>query len=73
MSAATATAKQTGNRGRFRPGPDPRRHRFTRDECIGFWAAIESIASRYPDAVMSDGRHIVVNFLPAVLARRARG
>ncbi|HET9531372.1 MAG TPA: hypothetical protein VFQ92_13530 [Blastocatellia bacterium] len=74
MSAATATAKQTGNRGRFRPGPDPRRHKFTRDECIeGFWAAIESIVTRYPQAILPDGRHIVVNFLPAVLARKARG
>ena len=43
---------------------DPWRHRFTRDECVtGFWAAIESITTRYPKAVYPDGRHIVCNFL----------
>ena len=58
-----SAAKQE-HRGRFKPGHDPRRHKFTRDECIdGFWAAIESIVCRYPDAIMPDGRHIVVNFL----------
>jgi hypothetical protein len=52
------------NRGRFQKGPDPRRHKFTRDECSdGFWAAVESIVCRYPNAVMSDGRHMVVNFM----------
>jgi hypothetical protein len=52
------------HRDRFRPGPDPRRHKFTREECSdGFWAAVESITTRFPVAVMSDGRHIVVNFL----------
>lgn len=40
------------------------RHKFTREECQrGFWAAIESIVTRYPDAVMPDGRHIACNFL----------
>lgn len=34
------------------------------EECSdGFWAAVESITTRFPVAVMSDGRHIVVNFL----------
>ncbi|HET9530448.1 MAG TPA: hypothetical protein VFQ92_08860 [Blastocatellia bacterium] len=71
MSARVKPAQT--NRGRFRPGPDPRRHKFTRDECIeGFWAAIESIASRHPNAVRRDGRHIVTTFLPAMLARKAR-
>ena len=52
------------NKGRFRKGADPRRHRFTREECsAGFWAAIESITTHYPKAVMMDGRHIVCNFL----------
>lgn len=50
--------------GRFKKGHDPRRHKFTRDECSrGFWAAIESITARYPNAVMRDGRHIACNFL----------
>ncbi len=52
------------NAGQFKKGADPRRHKFTRDECSkGFWAAVESIVTRYPDAIMSDGRHMVVNFL----------
>jgi hypothetical protein len=50
--------------GRFRKGFDARRHRFTKDECSkGFWHAIESIITRYPDAIMPDGRHIACNFL----------
>jgi hypothetical protein len=60
--------------GRFKKG-DPRihrcskacthpRHRFTSEECSrGFWAAIESIVSRHPNAIMADGRHIACNFL----------
>ena len=59
------------HRGRFKPGYDPRRHVFTKDECsAGFWAAIESVAARYPDAVDSAGRHMVCNFLRAVTARK---
>jgi hypothetical protein len=51
-------------RGRFKPGFDPRRHKFSKEECSdGFWAAITSIVTRYPDAIMPDGRHIAVNFL----------
>ena len=72
MSAARQ--QRVTNRGRFKPGPDPRRHKFTRDECFeGFWAAIESVVIRYPDAVTRDGRHIVANFLPVMLARKALG
>jgi hypothetical protein len=52
------------NRGCFRPGPDPRRHRFTRDECVaGFWAAVYSNITRYPDALDSAGRHMACQFL----------
>ena len=52
------------NKGRFQKGPDRRRHKFTKEECSdGFWAAVESIVCRYPDAIMPDGRHIVVNFM----------
>lgn len=58
------------NKGRFTKGDDPRRHKFTREECqAGFWAAIESVASRYPDAV-NGHTHMAVNFLPAVLKKR---
>jgi hypothetical protein len=56
--------KENNNPGAFRKGADPRRHKFTRDECSkGFWAAVESIVCRYPDAIGADGRHMVVNFL----------
>lgn len=38
------------NAGQFRKGDDPRRHKFTRDECVaGFWAALESLTVRYDD------------------------
>jgi hypothetical protein len=47
------------NSGQFKKGHDPRRHKFTKDECItGFWRALESIATRYPDAVDRSGRHM---------------
>jgi hypothetical protein len=60
----SAKQEPQGNRGHFKRGHDPRRHKFTTEECsAGFWAAVESIVSRHPDAVMPDGRHIVVNFL----------
>lgn len=58
------------NRGWFKKGNDPRRHKFTREECQdGFWAAIESVAARYPNAVTARG-HIVLNFLPTMIARK---
>jgi hypothetical protein len=60
------------NPGQFRPGPDPRRHRFTRSECQrGFWAALVSIIARYPDAVDSVGRHMACDFLK-VAGRQTR-
>lgn len=56
--------KPTINRGRFRKGPDPRRHRFTVEECQrGFWSAVFSIVARYPDAIGADGRHMACDFL----------
>ncbi len=56
--------KRRKNRGQFRPGPDPRRHKFTQAECqAGFWAAIYSIVLRYPDAIDSSGRHMAFDFL----------
>jgi hypothetical protein len=61
------------NRGRFQKGYDARRHKFTKEECSdGFWAAIESIAIRYPDAVINDGshRHITANFMKWVTGRK---
>jgi hypothetical protein len=52
------------NRGQFRPGHDPRRHRFSLEECqAGFQKAIESIIRRYPEAIGSDGRHMAFDFL----------
>jgi hypothetical protein len=78
MSAAMQTAEAitqppVEHRGRFKKGYDPRRHKFTADECsAGFWAAIESIITRYPDAIMPDGRHMVANFLKAVTKRKPK-
>lgn len=41
MSKASDQPKRKPNAGSFRPGPDPRRHKFTRGECsAGFWTAI---------------------------------
>jgi hypothetical protein len=60
----TTPADKPLRRGQFRRGYDPRRHVFTPDECSrGFWAAIDSIITRYPNAIMADGRHIACNFL----------
>jgi hypothetical protein len=68
--APPQATEQTEYRGRFKKGPDPRRHVFTKDECSdGFWAAVESIITRYPDAIMSDGRHMVANFMKSRTAR----
>ncbi len=53
--------------GHFKKGADPRRHKFTRAECVaGFWAAIESITERYPAATTSFGAHMSTKFLPAL-------
>jgi hypothetical protein len=63
MTTPTQTDRPK-NRGRFKPGHDPRRHRFTTEECQrGFWNAIYSIVERYPDAIGDDGRHMAFNFL----------
>jgi hypothetical protein len=52
------------NRGQFKKGADPRRHKFTTEECqAGFWKAIESIVARFPDAVDSSHRHMACRFL----------
>jgi hypothetical protein len=41
MPTTPERKKRTANRGSFKPGPDPRRHKFTREECsAGFWTAI---------------------------------
>jgi hypothetical protein len=54
----------TPDRGQFRKGYDPRRHKFTKEECqTGLWKAIESIVIRYPDAVDSSKRHMACRFL----------
>jgi hypothetical protein len=52
------------NRGWFKPGHDPRRHKFTQAECqAGYWAALTSIITRYPTAIDSSGRHMACDFL----------
>jgi hypothetical protein len=58
------TKRRHANRGCFKPGFDPRRHRFTREEYqAGFWKALESIIVRFPDAVDNAGRHMACDFL----------
>jgi hypothetical protein len=40
MSAKQDSTRRP-NAGQFKPGPDPRRHKFTPEECSrGFWTAI---------------------------------
>ena len=70
MMASTQTDKPV--RGRpFQKGYDSRRHKFTRDECSkGFWAMVESVVDRHPDAINSNGAHMVVNALPAILKKK---
>jgi hypothetical protein len=63
MNEITPTETRT-NRGRFKPGPDSRRHRFSREECqAGFWAALTSIITRFPTAIDQNGRHMSCRFL----------
>jgi hypothetical protein len=58
------TASPKPNRGHFRKGHDPRRHKLTREERQrGFWNALESIVARYPDAIDNAGRHMACQFL----------
>ncbi|HEX7318650.1 MAG TPA: hypothetical protein VF297_32375 [Pyrinomonadaceae bacterium] len=50
----SSTSTRKANAGSFRKGADPRRHQFTRAECVeggrrGFWAALESVTVRYND------------------------
>jgi len=69
MKTITPTDRRV-NRGRFKAGFDSRRHKFSRDECVkGFWAALASIVTRFPDAVDSSGRHIACAFLTWRLQR----
>lgn len=56
--------KTKKNAGHFKKGADPRRHKFTREQCqAGFWAAIYSIITRYPEAIDASGRHMACDFL----------
>ena len=60
----TSIARTPNHRGQFRKGFDARRHILTHDErSKGFWHALDSIITRYPNAIMRDGRHIACNFL----------
>lgn len=62
---------ESKRKGQFQKGFDPRRHVFTREECQkGFWAAIDSIVDRYPNALDSSGRHMACNALPALIAKK---
>lgn len=52
------------NRGQFRKGHDPRRHKLTVEECqAGFQAALVSIITRYPNAINGAGQHMARRFL----------
>jgi hypothetical protein len=60
-------------KGRFLAGPDPGRHQFTQSERIkGFWAMLDSIYTRYPDAVLkgNGSRHIACYALPYLIQRK---
>jgi hypothetical protein len=63
----------TKRRGRpFAKGYDSTRHVFSQSECqLGFQRAIESIVSRYPNAVDKNNVHMVTRFLPSISERRA--
>ncbi|HKQ72530.1 MAG TPA: hypothetical protein VJ810_02305 [Blastocatellia bacterium] len=53
------TITKRGNRGLFKKGHDPRRHRFSLEECQrGFLAALTSIIARYLTAIDASGRHM---------------
>ena len=65
------SANAITNSGRFKKGPDARRHTFTTEECQrGFWSAIDSVVARYPKAVNARG-HIALNFMPVMIARKS--
>lgn len=52
------------NKGQFKKGYDARRHILTsNDRSKGFWKAIESIITKYPNAIGKDGKHIAFHFL----------
>ncbi len=71
MNSTTEKKSTKPNRGQFQKGHDPRRHVFTPEECErGFWAAIDSVIARHPNAITRDGRHIACNLLPAMNTRR---
>ena len=56
--------RRKGNAGSFRKGADPRRHRFTREECSeGFWAGLASYVEQGGEAR---------NFLRSKMAARGR-
>jgi|RhiMetdeSRZDD1v2_1073273.scaffolds.fasta_scaffold167102_5 hypothetical protein len=67
------TKRRHANRGSFKPGFDPRRHRFSRDECVkGFWNAVYSIIQRHPDAIDSSGPHMACEFLKVASRSKQR-
>ncbi len=54
MPNIPSASTRRANAGSFKPGPDVRRHKFSREECVeggrrGFWAALESLTVRYDD------------------------
>jgi len=64
MSETRDKQTKLPNGGRFQKGADPRRHKFSTEECqAGFQAALVSIITRYPNAIGADGRHMACNFL----------
>ena len=51
------SAESTTHAGRFKPGPDPRRHTFTLEECSrGFWTAISVYGVRIGAKLHASGR-----------------
>ena len=63
---STPSQARRPNAGQFRPGPDPRRHTFTKDECSrGFWTAISVWGVSMGEKLHAAGRW------PAFQGRRA--
>jgi len=75
MSTNTPEAPRA-NRGRFRKGHDPRRHKFTREECsAGFWAGIASYVEKGGEARNFLRRKMTargIDYRPTPKGRRGR-
>ena len=60
-----STKPATQYAGRFRKGYDPRRYKLTSEKARANFELVvfEILPTRYPNAIMKDGRHMACNFL----------